>query len=48
MERNICQIRVGNEQGTEFFCKIPFPDKHNKKKDFLFHFLIQINLKNNF
>ena len=29
MERNICQIRVGNEQGTEFFCKIPFPDKHN-------------------
>ena len=27
MEKNICKIKIGNEQGTGFFCKIPFPDK---------------------
>ena len=30
MERNICKIKIGQEQGTRFFCKIPFPDKNNK------------------
>ena len=30
MERNICKIKIGQEQGTGFFCKIPFPDKNNK------------------
>ena len=27
MERFICKIKIGNKQGTGFFCKIPFPDK---------------------
>ena len=26
MESNICKITVGENQGTGFFCKIPFPD----------------------
>ena len=29
MEKCICKIKVGQEQGTGFFCKIPFPDKAN-------------------
>ena len=29
MERNICKIKIGKEQGTGFFCKIPFPDLKN-------------------
>ena len=29
MEKNICKINIGIEQGTGFFCKIPFPDKNN-------------------
>ena len=29
MEEYICKIKVGQEQGTGFFCKIPFPDKNN-------------------
>ena len=29
MEKNICKIKIGEEQGTGFFCKIPFPDKNN-------------------
>ena len=29
MEKCICKIKVGQEQGTGFFCKIPFPDKNN-------------------
>ena len=30
MEKNICNIRIGNElSGTGFFCKIPFPDENN-------------------
>ena len=29
MERNICKIKIGQEQGTGFFCKIPFPDMNN-------------------
>ena len=27
MERNICKINIGKEQGTGFFCKIPFPNQ---------------------
>ena len=29
MEKNICKNKIGKEQGTGFFCKIPFPDKKN-------------------
>ena len=29
MENNICKIKVDQEQGTAFFCKIPFPDTNN-------------------
>ena len=29
MEKNICKIKIGNMQGTGFFCKIPFPNKDN-------------------
>ena len=32
MERCICKIKVGEEQGTGFFCKIPFPNKDNMLK----------------
>jgi len=35
MEKNICKIKVGNEQGTGFFCKIPFPDKNNMLSVFI-------------
>ena len=29
MENNICRIKIRNEKGTGFFCKIPFPNKNN-------------------
>ena len=29
MEKNICKLKIGDEQGTGFFCKIPFPDKEH-------------------
>ena len=29
MEKCICKIKIGEKQGTGFFCKIPFPDKNN-------------------
>ena len=29
MDKNICRIKIGNIQGTGFFCKIPFPDNNN-------------------
>ena len=29
MEKNICKIKIGEKQGTGFFCKIPFPDNNN-------------------
>ena len=29
MEKNICKVKIGEEQGTGFFCKIPFPDMNN-------------------
>ncbi len=32
MEMSICKIKIGKEQGTGFFCKIPFPDKNNLLK----------------
>ena len=27
MENCICKLKIGNEQGTGFFCKIPFPNR---------------------
>ena len=32
MENCVCKIKINDEQGTGFFCEIPFPDKNNKKK----------------
>ena len=29
MEKSICKIKIEGEQGTGFFCKIPYPDKNN-------------------
>ena len=29
MERCICKIKIGDNRGTGFFCKIPFPGKEN-------------------
>ena len=29
MEKNICKIKIGNNRGTGFFCKVPFPDENN-------------------
>ena len=29
MEKYICKIKIGQKQGTGFFCKIPFPDKNH-------------------
>ena len=29
MEKSISKIKIGKEQGTGFFCKIPFPDKNH-------------------
>ena len=29
MTKNICKIKIGQNQGTGFFCKIPFPDINN-------------------
>ena len=46
MEKNICKIKIGNEQGTGFFCKIPFPDKDNMLPVFITNNHI-INLQEN-
>ena len=35
MEKNICRINIGEEKGTGFFCKIPFPDRNNKLPVFI-------------
>ena len=32
MEKSICKIKIGEKQGTGFFCKIPFPDKNKMLK----------------
>ena len=29
MRKDICKIKIGEEQGTGFFCKIPFPNFNN-------------------
>ena len=29
MRKDICKIKIGEEQGTGFLCKIPFPNKDN-------------------
>ena len=44
MEKDICKIKIGKEQGTGFFCKIPFPDKDNMLPVFITNNHI-INLK---
>ena len=35
MVKNICKIKIGKEQGTGFFCKIPFPDRNNMLSVFI-------------
>ena len=35
MVKNICKIKIGEEQGTGFFCKIPFPDINNMLSVFI-------------
>ena len=35
MEKNICKIIIDEEQGTGFFCKIPFPDLNNMLSVFI-------------
>ena len=35
MAKNICKIKIGRQQGTGFFCKIPFPDKDNMLSVFI-------------
>ena len=35
MESNISKIKIGKEQGTGFFCKIPFPDLNNMLSVFI-------------
>jgi len=56
MKQNICKIKIEDEQGTGFFCKIPFPDKntmlpvfitnnHLINKEFLFGANKQITFK---
>ena len=44
MEKNICKIKIRNEQSTGFFCKISFPDKDNMLPVFITNNHI-INLK---
>ena len=29
MRKDICKIKIGEEQGAGFFCKIPFPNMDN-------------------
>ena len=35
MDKNICKIKINNNQGTGFFCKIPFPNLNNMMHDVL-------------
>ena len=35
MAKNICKIKIKGQQGTGFFCKIPFPDKDNMLSVFI-------------
>jgi len=35
MERNISKIKIGKEQGSGFFCKIPFPGLNNMLSVFI-------------
>ena len=56
MNKNICKIKIGEEQGTGFFCKIPYPKKDNMlpvfitnnhiiKKDLLYNKNAKISIK---
>ena len=35
MEKNICKFKIGDKQGTGFFCKIPFPNMDNMLSVFI-------------
>ena len=35
MVKTICKIKIGEIQGTGFFCKIPFPNKNNMLNVFI-------------
>ena len=35
MEKYICKIKINENIGTGFFCKIPFPDKYNMLSVFI-------------
>ena len=35
MEKSICKFKIEEEQGTGFFCKIPYPNKNNMLKVFI-------------
>ena len=35
MEKCICKVKIGKEQGTGFFSKIPFPDKNTMLSVFI-------------
>jgi len=35
MDKNICKIKINNNQGTGFFCKIPFPNLNNMMQVFI-------------
>ena len=48
MEKYICKIKVGQDQATGFFCKIPFPDKENMLPVFMTNnHVINENILNN-
>ena len=55
MENNVCNIIVGNDQTTGFFCKIPFPDLNNMlpvlisvdfffRNDLLYHYILNVSM----
>ena len=35
MEKSICKLKIGEEQGTAFFCKILYPDRNNMLSAFI-------------
>ena len=48
METNIYKITIGEEQGTGFFCKMPFPNKDNMMSVFITcNHIINENILNN-
>ena len=48
MEKHICKIKTEQNQGTGFFCKIPFPDKNSMLSVFITNnHIIDENMLNN-